>query len=737
MSDQHPDYEAEKAHLAATVARMQQIVADLHSDIADRFRRIRQSMAVKDEISAYVHAMMRSDNAGRIHDIEAAMANPYFGRVDFREDGAAEFESYYIGRCKVAELDIGGPRDILVFDWRDPVSTVFYECYGGRAGYEVLGRYKYSGDVRLKRQYKIDGGILRAIVDAFAADRDDSRRETLLGDQLLLDRLREGAAEKLRDIITSIQAEQNKIIREPLHQVTVLQGVAGSGKSTVGLHRLSYLLYNEKLNPQKLIVIAPNRIFLDYISELLPDIDAADVRQLVWDDLVALITGEQFRLIDDNRFELILAGENQPLIRLWEETAALKGSPDFIRVLETYIERKVRKLCLKLRTLTLFDGRLAISAAEQLDKFMAGVNTPYNERIRSLNRYVAFRVNNHLEVAAHPGHGGQSAREQAALRAEADAFLARQAAKWQPLSLRPAYREMFADSPSFAPVKGKKYDLAAVRNHSTNILDQGLAEREDLAPMAYLSWLLDGWRHIDKFDHIVVDEAQDLNLLEFAILKKLSANGSFTVMGDLSQGIHSHRSISSWNTLLQEVFADSRKAYHEIRHSYRSAKEIIAVFNRVMPDGHSPAIPVYEIGRRPTAEKILSPEHGAARAAKMLSTFLDRGAKSIGVITKLERQAAGLHAGLRQAAAAEGLDCPIHLVCAAAAAYHGGISVLPVALAKGLEFDAVIIWDASAAEYSDAPFDARLLYVALSRAMHNLHIMYSGDLTPLLRKKAR
>lgn len=157
MSDQHPDYEAEKAHLAATVARMQQIVADLHSDIADRFRRIRQSMAVKDEISAYVHAMMRSDNAGRIHDIEAAMANPYFGRVDFREDGAAEFESYYIGRCKVAELDIGGPRDILVFDWRDPVSTVFYECYGGRAGYEVLGRYKYSGDVRLKRQYKIDG----------------------------------------------------------------------------------------------------------------------------------------------------------------------------------------------------------------------------------------------------------------------------------------------------------------------------------------------------------------------------------------------------------------------------------------------------------------------------------------------------------------------------------------------------------------------------------------------------
>lgn len=732
MAEQHPDFETEQNHLATTIDLMHQIIADLNADIAERTRLIKKSISIKDQISAYVHRLSRSDNTDKIYDIEEALPNPYFGRVDFREDGTEEFNSFYIGRCKVAKLKIEDAKDILVFDWRDPVSTIFYESHGGRAQYEVLGRYRYSGDVSLKRQYKIEKGVLEAIVDNYVLNKILENQQTaLLADPLLADRLQQGATDRLKDIVTTIQAEQNKIIREPLNQVTIVQGVAGSGKTTVGLHRLSYFLYNEKLNPQKLVVVAPNRIFLNYISELLPDIDAADVKQLVWDDLVAMIIRTEYKLTADHRLDLILSGNDRAAGRLWEDTAQLKGSLAFIQVLETYIERKVRSFCLKLEDIALFDGRLKISVQEQLDKFVEDAVKPYNERLRTLIHYITFRVRNYVEVMDAQAAGGRDAEEQRKrVRRDADAFLDRYFKRWSPLGLMDAYKQVFSDKSAFRPIKNVKFDLGAIRSHSLDILQAGQVEREDLAPLAYLTFLIDGWSHITKFDHIMVDEAQDLNALEFAILKRLSSNGSFTIMGDLAQGIHSYRSISSWNVLLQEVFADARVVYREILYSYRSAREIIDVFNLVAPQGGPQAIPVYETGRKATLEKIGSFEQGVTHVLEMLRHFLARGAKSIGVITKLESDAALLHSRLLQATDA---DCAIHLVSGQAASYPGGVCVIPVALAKGLEFDGVIVWNASAAEFTADPLDARLLYVALSRAMHSLHVMYQGKLTPLLQ----
>jgi DNA helicase-2/ATP-dependent DNA helicase PcrA len=736
MIEHHPDYSFEKEHLETTISEMKNLVGELHFDIDDRFQRMQKSLSVKDEISAYVHAMLRSDNSKKIYDIEAAIPNPYFGRVDFREDGTEEFESFYIGRCKVAKLTIQGPKDILVFDWRDPVSTIFYECYGGRANYDVMDRYHYSGDVKLKRQFKIENSCLIEMVDNFIMEQVLSRQqEALLADPLLLDRLRQGAADKLKDIVTSIQAEQSRMIREPLNQVTVIQGVAGSGKSTIGLHRLSYLLYNEKLNPKKLIVVAPNRIFLDYISELLPEIDAADVRQMVWDDLVSMLTHTELSILRDNRLEFILAEGDKKQTALWEEAARLKGSLDFIQILEVYIEHKTRKFCMKLADINMFNDELKITAKEQIDQFMSDVKAPYNERLRTLIRHITFRINNQVEIVeALQAKGTYSETQAKEYRKTAEQFLKRYFKSWKPLDLLTAYREVFADKSAFKPVKDKNYDLAAIQNHSIAILDSQQIERDDLAPLAYLCHLLDGWGTIQKFDHIVIDEAQDLNAFEFVILKRLSANGSFTIMGDLSQGIHSYRSISSWNSLLKEVFADARTEYREILYSYRSSKEIIDVFNRVMPQGHTRAIPVYEIGRKPTAEKILSQEQGISRILRMMNIFLEHGAKSIGIITKKERDAIQIHEQLRQAGAEQSTGKAVHLVSSQTGSYQGGISVLPISLAKGLEFDGVIIWNASAQEFTTSSFDARLLYVALSRAMHSLHIMYQDKLTPLLRK---
>ncbi|MBP2646337.1 MAG: Helicase superfamily 1 UvrD-related protein [Firmicutes bacterium] len=696
MTTKHPDFEIEENHLANTLSQMK---------------------------------------PKKIDDIARAVPNPYFGRVDFREDGTEEFESFRIGRCKVAKLHIVDTEDILVFDWRDPVSTLFYEGYGGRASYEVLGRYKYEGTIRLKRQYKIEDSVLKSMVDNYIMDQILARQEdALFADPLLVERLRQGASDKLKDIVTSIQAEQNRIIREPINQVTVIQGVAGSGKTTIGLHRLSYLLYNEKLNPKKLIVVAPNRIFLDYISDLLPDIDAADVEQMVWDDVVAAITRIPLTIRDNQLIRLLLEGGDKDEIRLWEDIAQFKGSLAFTKVLSAYLEQKIKKFCLKLGDISLFDHQLTITIQEQLDKIWEDNKAPYNERIRLLTHYITFRITNFIEVIeARQSKKGPKQKHEI-YRTEAENFLEKHFKNWKAIHLLDAYREVFSSKTAFTCVKDKKYDFDAIREHSLDILAAGEVEREDLAPLAYLSYLIDGWMHVAKYDHIVVDEAQDLNAFEFSILKQLSTNGSFTIMGDLSQGIHSYRSISSWNALLQEVFADSRTAYREITYSYRSAKEIIDVANRVMPKGHTQAVPVYEIGRKPTVEKIISPEYGTTRIIERLKAFLQLGATSIGVITKNEQEAATLHEQLTAIHASDCIGQTIYLVSGTLTAYQGGISVLPVMLAKGLEFDGVIIWNASEDQFTAEAMDAKLLYVALTRAMHSLHIMYQGNLTPLLKK---
>lgn len=735
MVTEHPDYASEKQHLDNTIEEMNQIIFSLEEDITKRSQQMRVSLENKDQISTYVHSMMKHDNAEKIYDIKEALGSPYFGRVDFKDDDAEEYESFYIGRVKISRLDILTVKDILVFDWRDPVATIFYECQDGRASYDVLDRYHYSGDVNLKRQYKIVDGILQKISDDYILDQlSDPKKESLLADPFLTERLMQGTSNKLKDIVTSIRAEQNKIIRETLHQVIVIQGVAGSGKSTIGLHRLSYLLYNEKLDPQKMMVIAPNKLFLDYICELLPEIDADDVRQQTFIDVVHEITQTTFSLQQDEKAQLFLENRIKDNRRdQLEAVAQLKGSLDFMKVLDTWVDKKIEKFCLKLKDIVLFDQKLLITKEQQIENFMQGstLNTPYNERVKTLVGYIKFRIRNFLEVLEigqrRKSGGTDKLYEQ--YTKQGTEFLDTHFIKWPCDDIRTCYMEVFSNKGTFKSLKNKKLDIAFICEYSSGILQEGKVEREDLAPICYLSYLVNGWNHIVKFEHIVVDEAQDLNALEFMILKMLSKNSSFTIMGDLSQGITAYRSIESWQVVMKEVFSDVKSIYREVNYSYRSAREIIECFNKVMPRGHSAAIPVYEIGQEPVYEQVSTDGEAILAIRKAINVFKERDCKSIGIITKSERDSISLYHALQQ----EDDNEDLHLITSDTLSYQGGISILPVGLAKGLEFDGVIMWNASDQEFKNNRFDAKLLYVALSRPLYYLHILYQGNLTPLLK----
>lgn len=738
MVREHPDYALEKQHLDNTLGEMNLIISSLEDDIAKRTQQMRVSLEHKDQISTYVHSMMKHDHAEKIYDMQEALGSPYFGRVDFKEDDTQDYESFYIGRIKISRLDILTVKDILVFDWRDPVATIFYECQDGRASYDVLDRYHYSGDVNLKRQYKIVEGVLQKISDDYIFDKlSTHQKETLLADPFLTERLLQGTSNKLKDIVTSIRAEQNKIIRETLHQVIVIQGVAGSGKSTIGLHRLSYLLYNEKLDPQKMMVIAPNKLFLDYICELLPEIDADDVRQQTFIDIVHEITQTTFSLQQDEKAQLFLENKSKDNRRDQLETVAkLKGSLDFIKVLDAWMDKKIEKFCLKLKEISLFDNKLLITKEQQIENFMQGsmLSTPYNERVNALIGYIKFRVRNFLEVLEIEQRRkiGSTDKTYEQYTQQGAQFQASHFLKWACDDIKTCYMEVFNNKGIFKGLKNKKLDIAFIAEYSNNILQGGKVEREDLAPICYLSNLVNGWNHIVKFEHIVVDEAQDLNALEFMILKMLSKNSSFTIMGDLSQGITSYRSIDSWQVVMKEVFFDVKSIYREVNYSYRSAREIIECFNKVMPRGHSPAIPVYEIGQEPMYQQVSTENEAILAIREAIKGFKARDCKSIGIITKMESDSISLYHALQQ----EDIDNKdLHLITSETLSYQGGISILPVGLAKGLEFDGVIMWNASDIEFKNNSFDAKLLYVALSRPLYYLHILYRGNLTPLLKGK--
>ncbi|SFL94871.1 HelD family protein [Pelosinus propionicus] len=735
MVKDHPDYALEKQHLDYTLEEMNQIIRSLEEDIDKRTAQMRVSLEHKDQISTYVHSMMKHDHAEKIFDMKEALSSPYFGRVDFKDDDAKDYESFYIGRVKISRLDILTVKDILVFDWRDPVATIFYECQDGRASYDVLGKYHYSGDVNLKRQYKIVEGILQKISDDYIFDQlADPKKEALLADPFLTERLLQGTGNKLKDIVTSIRAEQNKIIRETLHQVIIIQGVAGSGKSTIGLHRLSYLLYNEKLDPQKMMVIAPNKLFLDYICELLPEIDADDVRQQTFIDVVHEITQTTFSLHLDEKAHLFLENKIKDSRRdQLEAVARLKGSLEFVKVLDAWMDKKIEKFCLKLKDILLFDQKLLITKEQQIENFMQGnmLNTSYNERVKALSGYIKFRVRNFLEVLEieQKRKRGNTDKTYEQYSQNGTQFLASHFQKWSCDDISTCYREVFSNKSIFKVLKNKKLDNTFITEYSSGILQEGKVEREDLGPICYLSYLVNGWNHIAKFEHIVVDEAQDLNAFEFMILKMLSRNSSFTIMGDLSQGITEYRSIDSWQVVMKEVFSDVKSIYREVNYSYRSAREIVECFNKVMPRGHSAAIPVYEIGQDPIYQQVSTEKEALLAIRDVIRRFKEQECKSIGIITKMESDSVSLYHALQQ----EENDEELHLITSDTLSYQGGISILPVSLAKGLEFDGVIMWNASDKEFKNNSFDAKLLYVALSRPLYYLHILYQGNLTSLLK----
>jgi DNA helicase-2/ATP-dependent DNA helicase PcrA len=715
------DFEHEKQRLAYTLkclnAEMNEISERLEKGIEAA-----DPVAVEAITKRFLH---------RLRTMNLVAKNPYFSRIDFKpNDGKAG--EYYIGKTTL----MNEATDVLVIDWRAPIATLYYDGRTGDAEYTCPDGL-IEGEMLLKRQFQIKDCSLQSFDDI----------DITFDDELLAPYLGVSADTRLKNIIATIQSEQNRIIRTDMIRPLIVQGVAGSGKTTVALHRIAYLIYTyaATFKPDEFLIIAPNTIFLDYISNVLPDLGVENVRQQTFEAFAQTVIGKKLKIENTGeKLATILDGQEHTAA-----ASAYKSSLDYRGAIDNYLA-DLEKCILPCENFRI--GGFLFCPYETIQSMFV---TEYHQF--SYYRRTEF-IKEKLKRTIEEHAKGVIARIDAIRRHKidllqneglpAEEFKKRKAAIYgeheeivkdllnggknavkaymKKISL-PSASKCYHDFVSHTETL-KKYCIG--ENVSDSILSfitdgacKGRIEYEDLAPLMYLHFRIKGLDKSLSVRHVVIDEAQDFSMFQFAVLKKVLNCNSFTILGDLSQGIYWYRGTNDWNEVIDSIFKGNCSLL-TLTKSYRSTVEIIEQANIVLSklpssseSDRAQAVirhgePVRFIGKK-------SDEEIAVSAAARIRELQTGGMENIAVICKTSQGCAAFAKELK----VEISDFSV--MNGKEDKYSGGLSILPSYLVKGLEFDAVLIADAH--RYTSDMLDSKLLYVAMTRAMHCMDIYYIGE----------
>lgn len=646
--------------------------------------------------------------------LEQSYREPYFGRLDFEEQGKA-LSPLYIGKVGVSGDDV---REPIVIDWRAPVASLFYSFTGGdRAEYESPEGL-IAGLVYLKRNIVIRKGILERVVDTFSKDSEGPA----VSDEFLVYRLGENKDNRLRDIVSTIQAEQDNIIRASKNTALIIQGVAGSGKTTVALHRLAFLLYQykEQIKAERMVIFAPNLMFIDYISEVLPELGVGDIMQNTFSNWAAQVLGiEMDQMISNDSASLVRWFDHLKLEHEHLDDTNLpgryKGSMEFKCILDEYMNQ-LTKSVVPIIDFEPWEGKkLPFQMIEQWfeEEYRHYKVAERKERVLArIHRWIE------MELKKSPSATVMKDRKKKALQRE-KAY----AKKWPQLEPLVLYRNLFVTSKTAS--QDIKEIIAKIPPNiykETQVyMKKGSLCEEDLAALLYLYSEIQEINGKLTFDHVVIDEAQDFSPFQVAVLDRFVKGHSFTILGDLSQGIHYYKGVRTWEEM-QTLFEPDETAYFALTRSYRSTMEIIEFANEILRRGVGSellAVPVFRSGDPVRLEPAIGDQRW-----QVISNALEQASsgnyRTIALLTRTLHEAEQLHAYLLEQ------SIEAHLIHNDNKQYEGGISVLPVYLSKGLEFDAVIVTDVDTEHYG--PRDAKLLYVGCTRALHELWLLHGEQL---------
>lgn len=658
--------------------------------------------------------------------LELLKKSPYFGRIDFYDDEYKTTEKIYIG---VASLVDRETREHMVYDWRAPISSMFYDYGVGAAQYEAPSG-TVTGDIRLKRQFRIEDGELKYMFDS----------DLTINDDVLQAALSKSADNKMKHIVYTIQREQNQAIREEVSRVLLVHGPAGSGKTSIALHRAAYLLYRyrDQLSAREIMIFSPNQIFSDYIQNVLPELGEDNIPQATMQDYIDRQIRPEW-LIEDYfaQFEYILGGQADPDYQARIAAVEFKSSLNLYNLVNKYL-KYLEQNAFQFADIRVWN-RVVITKAECEQLFNETYSyLPLTQRLEKIKRRILYLLKSirrnristlTAEKAALPEYKGYNERElQKLSMKEVNQDLApihEQINAMCTLDVYQLYYDLFQGTDHIAAFADPNL-LPPLWDQICRITQLSFAQKrllyEDAAPLLYFQGELDGWEELSGIKHVIIDEAQDYSLFHYEIFRSIFPRAAFTILGDLNQAIHPYLKLTDFQTaanVFREKGYDCRLL--EMTKSYRSTMQIGEFTGRLLPVKKQ----IELVEREGSKPKVIAyGEDQAEQLIRAVASCSANGCESIAIICKNESEAKK---------AAELLDGKIEfsLISKETGYFPSGVVIIPVYLGKGLEFDAVIIFDAGAAVYgSDA--DRYLLYTACSRALHELYLFYEGNLTQLI-----
>ncbi|MCC3376296.1 RNA polymerase recycling motor HelD [Cohnella sp. REN36] len=702
-------------------------------------------------------------------NINRLLPSPYFGRIDFHEEGLSSGERIYIGVSSFVDSD---GLSFLIYDWRSPIASMYYDYSPGAASYETPAG-SVAGTMKLKRQYQIREGRLMNVFDT----------SLTIGDELLQQVLGKGADAQMKSIVATIQKEQNAIIREDKSRMLVVQGAAGSGKTSAALQRVAYLLYKhrERLKADQIVLFSPNPMFNSYVSTVLPELGEENMQQTTFQEYLDNELGATFRLEDPfDQIEYTLTAPERDA-RL--SGIAYKASPAFLRALQQYAQwleqegmrfngirfrdrelisaaqikakfydydpsvRLANRVTLLqewlLNELTVLERkeREAPWVEEELhyldkDQYAAAFGELHKERgvFDFAEQYEEIQERVNRRPRRDEGAFDYADREEEILRRmlvkESFKPLRRSVKRMAFLDMAGLYAQLFGQEDTYRRMteENEVPELwSDICEQTKEKLGRFELFYEDATPYLYLKELVEGIRTNAEVRHVFVDEGQDYSMFQYEFLKKLFPRARMTVLGDFGQAIFAQSTeLHGPDSSLLGLYGESDTKLIRLVRSYRSTREIVAFTKAMLPDGGE-IVPFDRSGEKPLLSRSDDGERLASRMAEDLAALQAEGFSSIAVIAKTAAESRDAYDLLT----AEG--CPsLRLVTKTTPTFEKGTLVIPAYLAKGVEFDAVLIYDASSRTYRRES-ERKLFYTACTRAMHRLLLYAAGEWTPFVQ----
>ncbi|WP_210366845.1 RNA polymerase recycling motor HelD [Bacillus sp. REN3] len=707
---------------------------DEADDAAETFTSIKQQAALLSERERSQSQMIK-----QLKTLSKLRFSPYFGRIDFVEDGERTTEQIYLG---ISSLMDEKEENFLVYDWRAPISGLYYDYSPGPAQYKTTAE-TITGNMELKRQFVIRAGKIKAMFDTGVT----------IGDEMLQEVLGNNADTQMKAIVATIQREQNQIIRNDTSDLLVVQGVAGSGKTSAAMQRVAYLLYHYRniIKSENIMLFSPNPLFNSYVATVLPELGEENMQQATFQEYLETRFGPRYQVESPfEQMEYLLEAEKDVNLLQRKEAIRFKSSLDFKSLIDSF-SNKISSGGLLFKNIV-FRKRVIVSK-ENINDYYSSLdpNISMPNRIQLVKEWLLKELKkiarneqssewvekevqylekeDYLEAYKHSQNKQNNADETFNDFEREQKWLAK-------MIVNKHFKRLFirVNKLEFIDIKNIYINFFMEEQEQANLPEYWEIEKErtikklkanyiaheDATPFLYLQDLIEGRKSNPSIRHVFIDEAQDYTPFQFAFIKMMFPYSKMTLLGDLNQAIYSGPT-SAPSALTEAELDFGKREIINLTKTYRSTRQIVEFTCQLIDDGNL-IEPFNRNGPQPVIVQLETAKAILEKTNDLIERLRSAGHKNIAVITKTAKESKAAFVSLKNFHDAR-------LIEKSTLIFESGINIVPAYLAKGIEFDAVIIYDAS--QYTKAE-ERKLFYTACTRAMHELVIVSPGKGSPLL-----